>query len=134
MAERRETNPLFSAVTVLAVTGVASGLFFLQPSIRSSRPGNKLEHERTSAGDQTVDARLWQDPFEAIHPKVLEGRNQRKEAGKGSTAAANPKFEATPPKVLERSNQRKEKGKGNTSETKQDSSEASVREIARQIE
>src|SRR5260370_36957524 len=93
MAERRETNPLLSGPVLLALTAVASGLIFFQTALRSSRPGNKPEHERTSSGDQTVDARLWQDPFEAIHSKVLERSKERKETAKEK--AKEPAKEAT---------------------------------------
>ena len=95
MAERRETNPLLSGPLLLAVAAVASGLILSQTAIRSSRPGSKPEHERTSAGDQTIDARLWQDPFEAIHSKVLERVKESKESNTPARLEKSSRFSVT---------------------------------------
>src|SRR6266496_5028987 len=74
MAERRETNPMFSWPGLIALTAVTGSLVWAYSPLRSSRPGDKPEHERAAIGDQGVEARLWQDPFEAIHTNVLEIR------------------------------------------------------------
>src|SRR5881409_2709730 len=71
MAERRETNPMFSGPVLLAVTAVVGGLIWSSGPLRSSRPGDKPGQERASIGDQAVEARLWQDPFEAIPTNVF---------------------------------------------------------------
>src|SRR3989442_8986463 len=75
MAENRDNNPLLSWPGMLGLTALVSSLFWLISPLRSSRPSDKPVHERTSIGDQDIEARLWQDPVGAI----LERRKEFKD-------------------------------------------------------
>lgn len=53
-----------SYVLMIALTG---GLFLGQDPFHESRPDQMQSNSLSSSGIQDVDARLWQDPFEAVH-------------------------------------------------------------------
>ena len=57
---------------LLLVAAIASNLFWATPLLRSSRPAVKSPGDQRSLGKQDVDARLWQDPFQAIGPQALK--------------------------------------------------------------
>jgi hypothetical protein len=66
MEEKRPSNLLLNWPGLLLLAAVAGGWWALQTPLSSSRPGGKAETGATLIGDQVVDSRLWQDPFEAI--------------------------------------------------------------------
>ncbi len=63
---------------IVALLVAGGGLLTLIPSLRTSRPPDPGGASMPVFGDQTVDSRLWQDPFEEVM-KDKEGK-----AGKGA--------------------------------------------------
>lgn len=75
MADRDSDNPLLSWPIVAALmAAIGGGVLFWPGPLKSSRPESGAEGLTNSFGDQTVQARLWQDPFEAIEPDVDKWR------------------------------------------------------------
>jgi hypothetical protein len=75
--ENRETSkasPIVSWQALVLIAAIASNLFWATPVLKSSRPQSKSAEQRT-LGKQDVDARLWQDPFQAIGPHALKSTN-----------------------------------------------------------
>src|SRR5258705_2341824 len=67
-----KASPVVSWQALVLVAAIASNLFWATPLLRSSRPAVKSPGEQRSLGKQDVDARLWQDPFQAIGPQALK--------------------------------------------------------------
>jgi hypothetical protein len=66
MGEQGEGNRLnWPGLIVLATAGIG-GLIYFQAPLHSSRPASPKYTERRGIGDQTVYARLWQDPLETV--------------------------------------------------------------------
>src|SRR5580765_8866606 len=71
MAEEKGGS-VWKLPSIVAVAGLVGGLYFKPIPLHSPRPADKAALERRSIGDQTVDARQWQDPFEAVHKYIKE--------------------------------------------------------------
>ena len=89
MEEKRAKNTLLSWPTLLLVTAAASGLVWWQTPLTSSRPGGHSRHEHLLIGDQSVEARLWQDPFTAVQHHEQEHRDAASSASKGGGSVSN---------------------------------------------
>ncbi len=61
---------------IVALLVAGGGLLTLIPSLRTSRPPDPGGASMPVFGDQTVDSRLWQDPFEEVM-KDKEGKQGR---------------------------------------------------------
>jgi len=74
MAERDGESSPFPAwpLLIALAAAIGGGVVFWPAPLKSSRPGGNAKIQTASVGDQTVQARLWQDPFEAIQPSVHE--------------------------------------------------------------
>jgi hypothetical protein len=78
MSEKKSSGSLFSWQNMLLAAAIAG--FALTPNPLSSvRPARTTKEIRSLIGDQDVEARLWQDPFEA-----LDKRNESAEAAPSS--------------------------------------------------
>jgi hypothetical protein len=51
---------------VMLIAALASNLLWLHSPLKSARPAEEARIQTASLGDQTAEARLWQDPFEAV--------------------------------------------------------------------
>jgi hypothetical protein len=61
---------------IVALLAAAGGIFSLIPGLITSRPPDAGGRAMGVYGDQTVDSRLWQDPFEG----VLKDREEKEKA------------------------------------------------------
>jgi len=71
MSERREIDP---AYYTLLLTGLTAFLAYtgLEPTITSQRPRDVKSESGPGWGDQTVPARLWEDPVSAQYaPNII---------------------------------------------------------------
>ena len=66
MADTGPTNFHFPWAGLALAAAVGLGVWIVQPPLTSSRGERKGVLSDSMFGDQTADARLWQDPFEAI--------------------------------------------------------------------
>src|SRR5437899_5267061 len=80
MEEKGTGNLSVNPQTLLVVIAVCVNLFWLKElPFKPSRPYESPGHDHPSAGGQDVEARLWQDPFEAIvtqEKRALNGRSE----------------------------------------------------------
>lgn len=66
MAEENGTSSVvIQWSTLLALTAAVVGAVSRLTPLTSTRPADPVQGSRLSIGDQDVDARLWQDPFQA---------------------------------------------------------------------
>lgn len=105
MAERAPTESWFTWQRWgLVVAALAGGVTLLpQSPLSSSRPESKPGAESILIGDQTVEARLWQDPLAAVQRHL---QTQQGAAGNGE-AAAKDRGKAEKPGFKELANQLK---------------------------
>ena len=73
---------------IVALLAAAGGIFSLIPGLITSRPPDAGGRGMGVYGDQTVDSRLWQDPFEG----VLKDKEDKEKAGGN---AAGPEYSGT---------------------------------------
>src|SRR2546421_10518983 len=66
MEEKKQKGSGFAWPSAAVVAALATVLVHNTSPLRSSRPDEKPRREHTAKGDQTVEARLWQDPFAAV--------------------------------------------------------------------
>ena len=66
MEEKRKSSLPINWPSVALLVALAGNLLWLQSPLTSSRPAETAPHEGALLGDQKADARLWQDPFEAV--------------------------------------------------------------------
>jgi len=66
MEEKKQKGSGFAWPSAAVVAALAATLAHNVSPLHSSRPDDKAGHEHTARGDQTVEARLWQDPFAAV--------------------------------------------------------------------
>src|SRR5437870_790844 len=92
MDERKKGSSPLNIQTVLLVAAVAGGLYLVPSPLRSSRPSEKESLERTSLGDQVVQARLWQDPLEATENYRAKLRSSGPAAGGANIASSTNEF------------------------------------------
>jgi hypothetical protein len=73
---------------LLLITVVTGGVWLYEGPLKSSRPVQSEESRRSAAlVDTRVDARLWQDPFEAVDTHIkLEGSAEKGRANKDPAA------------------------------------------------
>ena len=67
MADEKSPESVWKWPSLLAIAALMGGLYFKQPSLQSPRPPENATVEHATLGDQTVQARLWQDPLDAVH-------------------------------------------------------------------
>ncbi len=81
MPDEGESNQFKWPALLVVVAAAIGGLFWFQSPLRSSRPPSSQYHERRALGDQVVNARLWQDPFETVaaYQKAENARAESKE-------------------------------------------------------
>jgi hypothetical protein len=64
MAEQEEKSGAIPWLPLIALIGVGSGVLFFLPQLTSSRPGGGVSQLAGNTFDQqTINARLWQDPL-----------------------------------------------------------------------
>src|SRR5690242_8625927 len=68
MAEERQSSP--SILTTVAVLAIVSSLLWPHAPLRSARPSTA----EANPHDQDVEARLWQDPFDATRAYESKSR------------------------------------------------------------
>ena len=66
--DSQQSNLPWLALLGLVAAGVTTALYF--SPLTSSRPPEPAFHDQRSYGDQTIPARLWQDPFKAVDARV----------------------------------------------------------------
>lgn len=79
MDEKRKSSFPINWPSAALLLALAGNLLWLQSPLRSSRPAETARNDGVRLGEQLVDARLWQDPFEAVQifvkaAKSAEGR------------------------------------------------------------
>ena len=79
MDEKKPGGLINSWPSIALITALAANLLWLQAPLKSSRPAERAAFNGTALGDQDAEARLWQDPFEAV---TLD--QQRKSSNNGS--------------------------------------------------
>ena len=79
MAEKGEKSVSIPWVPLITLIGVGSGVLLLFPQLISSRPrGGDAGMARSTFDDQTIDARLWQDPLGVAVGDWEKNQNDRK--------------------------------------------------------
>jgi hypothetical protein len=73
MSDRGNSLSSFPLSAVLTVLTAIGGLLWFLPPLDSSRPAIPLGPRSSNVGYQDIDARLWQDPFEAVLPLANPG-------------------------------------------------------------
>lgn len=66
MNETNQSQTLVPASAVVLIVTALGGVWLLRPPLDSPRPHVEERRARDSFGDQTVDARLWEDPLTAV--------------------------------------------------------------------
>ena len=66
MDEKKPGGLINNWPSIALITALAANLLWLQAPLKSSRPAERAAFNGTALGDQDAEARLWQDPFEAI--------------------------------------------------------------------
>jgi hypothetical protein len=79
MADPQEEKSKFPVTSMLALVAVVSGLLVSQIPLKTSRPIAKEAENLVFVGDDRVQSRLWQDPFEAVDDHLDKERQQGKE-------------------------------------------------------
>jgi hypothetical protein len=72
MAEQDSNPSTFPLANIATLIVLIGGIAFYLAPLTSSRPSAEPGHEVTPWGNQDVDARLWQDPFEASDKHAQE--------------------------------------------------------------
>src|SRR5215469_3204791 len=83
MADEKSSGSWGSSVVVLAFAAVSAGyVAFQQPALVSIRPTDPEYQVADLKGiAQDVDARLWQDPFDAVMRDVADRRARNPNSG-----------------------------------------------------
>jgi hypothetical protein len=77
MAEKDEKSASIPWLPLLTLVGLGSGIFFFFPQLLSSRPGGGDPRLAEDTFDQqTLDARLWQDPLAAAIQNAQEAKTK----------------------------------------------------------
>ncbi len=84
MAEERSLNSLVTMPVLLAVITLAASLLWPHSPLRSPRPAGAPDKSSAESQAQDVEARLWQDPFEA----AVQHEQLRSTAGQTTNTAA----------------------------------------------
>jgi hypothetical protein len=64
MAEKQERSGAIPWLPLITLVGVGSAVLLFFPPLTSSRPGGGDTHlSGTTFDEQTINARLWQDPL-----------------------------------------------------------------------
>ena len=79
MAEQQNDRPKLPFTSILALMAVVSGLLVSQIPLKTSRPIGKEAESQVFVGDERVQSRLWQDPFEAVEAHLEKERKRGKE-------------------------------------------------------
>ncbi|MDT7041037.1 hypothetical protein [Candidatus Nitronereus thalassa] len=79
MPDQQEEKPKLPLTSMLALVAVVSGLLVSQIPLKTSRPIGKEADNLVLVGDDRVQSRLWQDPFEAVDDHLVKERQQAKE-------------------------------------------------------
>ncbi len=66
MEEKRKNSFPINWPSVALLLALAGNLLWLQSPLHSSRPAETARDDGVRLGEQLADARLWQDPFEAV--------------------------------------------------------------------
>lgn len=70
MADQPNEKTKLPVTSMLALVAVVSGLVISQIPLKTSRPIGKEAENLVFVGDDRVQSRLWQDPFEAVDDHV----------------------------------------------------------------
>ena len=84
MADSSDNKPKLPLTSMLALLAVVSGLLVSQIPLKTSRPIGKEAESHVFVGDDRVQSRLWQDPFDAVESH-LEKEHARSE-GSGESS------------------------------------------------
>jgi hypothetical protein len=76
MADRSDSLSSFPLPAILTLLSAVGGVIWLLPSLDSSRPAIPLGPKSAVIGYQDVDARLWQDPLEAVRSLMSQTDSQ----------------------------------------------------------
>jgi hypothetical protein len=80
MAEPHTDKPKLPLTSMLALVAVVSGLLVSQVPLKTSRPISPDAEHQVLVGDDRVQSRLWQDPFEAVDAHLEEERKRAQES------------------------------------------------------
>jgi len=80
MAEPHTDKPKLPLTSMLALVAVVSGLLVSQVPLKTSRPISPDAEHQVLVGDDRVQSRLWQDPFEAVAAHLDKEKKQVKES------------------------------------------------------
>lgn len=72
----QKPTPVPWPATFVALTALAGGYYLLPAALTSSRPSPGVLRRHATTGAEEVDARLWQDPFAAVHVHLKQMRDQ----------------------------------------------------------
>lgn len=88
MAEQKDEKPRLPLAGVAILVTMIGGLLIYQDfTLKTSRPVDKEKASHLSLEKDRVQARLWQDPFEAVETHRLNEQKRIKELGKTSGPA-----------------------------------------------
>lgn len=76
MADQPNEKTKLPVTSMLALVAVVSGLVISQIPLKTSRPIGKEAENLVFVGDDRVQSRLWQDPFEAVDDHVDKEQQQ----------------------------------------------------------
>ena len=79
MADSPNEQPKFPLTSMLALVAVVSGLLISQIPLKTSRPIGKEAENLVFVGDDRVQSRLWQDPFEAVDDHLEKEKSKGKD-------------------------------------------------------
>jgi hypothetical protein len=75
MEEKRKSGLPINWPSAVLLLAVAGNLLWLQSPLTSSRPPETARFDSAVLGDQAVDSRLWQDPFDAVNLFIKAGNS-----------------------------------------------------------
>lgn len=87
MDEKRKSSFPINLPSAFLLLAVAGNLLWLQAPLTSSRPPETARTEGAGLVDQAVDARLWQDPFDAVNLFFKAGKATNSFAGSNTLLA-----------------------------------------------
>lgn len=88
MAEQRDEKPKLPLAGVAVLVTMIGGLLVYQDfALKTSRPVDKEKANYLSLDKDRVQARLWQDPFEAVATHRINEQKRLQESGKTASAA-----------------------------------------------
>ena len=79
MADEQNDKSKVPLTGVFVLVALLGGLWAYQGPLQSSRPVTKHAETHVIKGDEHVQARLWQDPFEAVEAHLAKEKEREKD-------------------------------------------------------